>query len=681
MGARFARLMGIAGLSIPVVLLGLIPMAQAAQASSTSRAGGAARAGAATRASGADRDGGGERVTSYQISVTIRPDDVTHVREVIGYDFGASRRHGIYRYIPDRQPAGDGHVREYPVSHVTVSSPDGTPSQTLVTPGDANVMVRIGDPARTVTGQHTYVISYDIARAITTTAGHERLRLNLVGTGWTVPIAHVAATVSAPGAVTSAACYAGATGSRNDCESSAASGRQARFTQAVLAPGQGMTVTVALPAGSVRALPPLLVSTGGRLQRFGPLAGLVLAIVVVALLFTWPLLLAAALRRRAAAVTLPPGFAVDVRPGDGLGPARVLRPAEAGAVLSRGARPRHIAATVVDLAIRGYLRIEDVSRAGDAAGLTDGDELTARALTSEGSDAADLAVLSPVDWRLIRLKRIPAGTASTAGSRSRLLPYEETLLRELFRGRDQVRVSELHGTFWDSMTRVAAALAWHLQREGRLRLKMSQLRSWNISCWVVAVIGAGVAAAGFTLHQPPGAEFSGLVLGGAALLALITTARMRREPYQLSTRGMRLVAQLRPLRDEVAAKQPAAASADSWTEFTDLLPYAIALDEAASWAERFDGLAAPVQAAPWLESSVTGPGPLPGWYFTTFSYQVCGLAPPAHLLRAGAGWAPAGVASPFTRAGANGWAGGFGGGGFGGSGVGGGAGGGGGGSW
>src|SRR5262245_36416260 len=96
------------------------------------------------------------------------------------------------------------------------------------------------------------------------------------------------------------------------------------------------------------------------------------------------------------------------------------------------------------------------------------------------------------------------------------------------------------------------------------------------------------------------------------------------------------------------------------------------------------GLAAPVQAALWPESSLTGPGPLPGsgWYFATFSHQVCGLAPPGHLLRAGAGWGPAEVVSPFAGADATGGAGGgFGGGGFSGGGVGGGAGGGCGGSW
>ena len=99
MRARFARLMGIAGLSVPVVLLALLPAAQASAASTTAA-------------------GGGEQVTSYRISVIIRPDGVTHVREAIAYDFGADQRHGIYRYILDRVPASDGRDQEIGRAHV-----------------------------------------------------------------------------------------------------------------------------------------------------------------------------------------------------------------------------------------------------------------------------------------------------------------------------------------------------------------------------------------------------------------------------------------------------------------------------------------------------------------------------------------------------------------------------------
>ena len=62
--------------------------------------------------------------------------------------------------------------------------------------------MQIGDPNQTVTGVHTYVISYRIRGVFNTFPDHDELNFNVTGNGWEVPIAKVEAAVGAPVAPT-----------------------------------------------------------------------------------------------------------------------------------------------------------------------------------------------------------------------------------------------------------------------------------------------------------------------------------------------------------------------------------------------------------------------------------------------------------------------------------------------
>jgi hypothetical protein len=83
-----------------------------------------------------------------------------------------------------------------------------------------------------------------------------------------------------------------------------------------------------------------------------------------------------------------------------------LRPGQAGVILVGAVRPVHIAATLVDLSGRGYLRIEEA----------DGDE---------------------PDWFITKVRPAPV-----PGRGESLLRYEKTLLRRVLRGGGQVRLSD-----------------------------------------------------------------------------------------------------------------------------------------------------------------------------------------------------------------------------------------------
>ena len=66
--------------------------------------------------------------------------------------FGGNGRHGIFREVA-------GLAADAPVKAWSETAPDGVELST----GSSGTRIRVGDPARTITGRHRYTIDYPIA--------------------------------------------------------------------------------------------------------------------------------------------------------------------------------------------------------------------------------------------------------------------------------------------------------------------------------------------------------------------------------------------------------------------------------------------------------------------------------------------------------------------------------------
>src|SRR4051812_34123714 len=169
----------------------------------------------------------GERINSYDITVTVAPNGNAHVTETIGYDFGTGQRHGLTRTLPGRTLAGQA----------TVTSPDGAPTPATTT-GNT---IRVGDPGTTVTGTHTYVLTYDLTNVV---ASSGALSWYVVDGSWDVPIATVTEAIAVPGTVTLGSCVAGGTACDNDVT---VSGNVIHVRRNNITPHQTITVTATVP--------------------------------------------------------------------------------------------------------------------------------------------------------------------------------------------------------------------------------------------------------------------------------------------------------------------------------------------------------------------------------------------------------------------------------------------------
>src|SRR4051794_10138015 len=308
-----------------------------------------------------------ERVTSLWVGATVAADGSAQVEEVIDYDFGGADRHGIFRDVPGLRTSAP----------IEVTSPDAPDSFTVSSAHPPQI--KIGDPDRTVTGQHRYVLRYTVDGV----APGGRLKWDAVGTGWQADIEDVEVHVVVATSISAQRCVTGATGSTAACAiDEAEPGHLVAHVDQVPS-GEGVTVfaTAGEPLATAPSLPdpraPVAASQTGLSPLLpGLLAG---ALALLVGLLTTRVLRQAG-RERVPTVGIPalagPGEEARIDLEDLGGYAaptstlpRGLTPSQGGVLIADGVRAEHKAAWLVEQAIAGAIELSG-SDDWDAKNLT-----------------------------------------------------------------------------------------------------------------------------------------------------------------------------------------------------------------------------------------------------------------------------------------------------------------------
>ncbi len=507
-----------------------------------------------------------EHIERYDSEVTIQSNGVVRVQETIDYDFGTLQRHGIFRDIPVRVNFTDkaDTDRVFPLDVLSVRASEGTPSQYTIESIDGGLKrIKIGDPDRTLTGPHRYQITYTLRGALNGFRDHDELYLSAITTNWPVPIASATVRVDAPTDITQVNCFTGPLGSTLPCATAESSGSTATFAQSDLGPFQGLTLTVAFPDGFVPPPKPILEEQFSLARAFSltPLtlggAGLLLLLVVGG----W-----AILQYRFGRDRRYKGSAVDVAFGSAtgedervplLGPTETpvefvppddLRPGQVGTLIDFAANPLDVTATIVDLAVRKFLVIEEI----------------------EGTGWTHKA-----DWKLTKLRE-PGGE---------LKRYELELLNGLFEDGPEVLLSDLRQKFAPRMQRVQKALTDDAKEQGWfVRLPNVARAQWGCLGVLVLVLGAGltILLAAFTEVALLGIPLivAGILLTFGAYWMPQRTAK--------GTAVLRRTEGFRRFIDE--SEKERARFAEQQNLFSEYLPYAIVFGATEKWARAFSGL-------------------------------------------------------------------------------------------
>ncbi|GAA1600021.1 MULTISPECIES: DUF2207 domain-containing protein [Kribbella] len=324
----------------------------------------------------------GDKVTNFAIDYTVTPDGVLQVTETIDYHFASSGRHGIFRNLVTREPYADDDSKdqEYQVSKIDVSSPSGAPADFTVHTTSSNhgryetTQIKIGDADKTVPGtEATYKITYDVRGALRHFADHSELYWDATGNGWEADLENVQVNVAVPRGVTKVECFTGTHGSKQNCPSSDVVGGKGVFQATNLTNSDQLTIVAGITAGAVRNDAPILVKPPSWLERNGLSWLQVIGSGVVTVLALVIAALYAKLGNKDQRYAgMPPGTfppeGTNAQPvKDDLREDQIpvafappkIPVAEGGLLIDAKATTVETAATLIDMAVRGGVRIDN----------------------------------------------------------------------------------------------------------------------------------------------------------------------------------------------------------------------------------------------------------------------------------------------------------------------------------
>lgn len=574
---------------------------------------------AASPAAAIDDPGGPERILAFDSRIQVETDGSAEVVETITVVArGDQIRRGIFRDIIVAVDSGFGRTTaSLDVEGVRRDGEDEPYS--VEWDGDTR-RIRIGSgDVFLESGVHVYEIRYRFSDAVGFFPGYDELDWNVTGPNWDFPIERVRATVTLPAGATvlQSRAYTGAFGSgdENATTTQPAPGTIVFTTTAPLTPREGLTVAVGFPKGFV-AEP---TATDRFFAQAMPafVAGGGLFLVLGYFLWAW-------LR---VGIDPPAGPIIPVYTPS-------LPPAAMRFLEKRRADGTGLAAALLDLAVKGHLTIAEA----DGGGLTLTRRTDGARREASASEAAVLAALFPGG----------AGTV-TLGSTSedkRLAQTEGALGKFL---NNKLLGEHLRGNFgWYAIGAVLTILTW--VAVVAVSPASEELIGGAVAGIITTVIGAllvpkvlqqwrevrdgrwlalfpAILASLFLVPLAVGFLVALVVLTGAVGLAaavvLIATVVVNVVFLRLLPAPTE---QGRAALDEIEGTRLylSVAEADrlkfhnppdrTLAHFEAMLPYAVALDLATPWTERFKDLIA-ASAVTAATAGVVGSGGWhPGWY-------------------------------------------------------------------
>jgi hypothetical protein len=287
-------------------------------------------------------------IESLKVFMQVHPDASLMVDETITFLFKGPHQE-IFRLIPSRyERQGVEHVLR--IASIRVFGENGQPLKTEVSYPGRYVKITTSVPDAQDT-KRTITIRYRVQRALQSADHQDELYWNVTGNEWEAPIRSAEATIALPREVpmesVRALAYMGPLGAaRQDFTLNHTERFLYYQTLRPLRPREGLTLVVVWPSGRLR-FPSRLRELGWLLfdQPWVALPFVVLAACLVA----WYRMGRDPLRVR----SIKPEY----EPPEG------LRPGEAGTLVDETVHPRDVVATLVDLAVRGSLTIEQVTNA------------------------------------------------------------------------------------------------------------------------------------------------------------------------------------------------------------------------------------------------------------------------------------------------------------------------------
>jgi len=480
-------------------------------------------------------------INKFHGDITIYEDSSFIVKETIEVKFDRPR-HGIYREIPYKYRDEFGKKIETPIRVLSASNGSGKPWKYKVTKSGPIINIRIGDAKKFVSSHQIYVITYKVENAILFFDDHDELYWNVTGNDWKAPIGEASADVNLAVKNKSknlfVAGYAGVFGSKEECGYETFENGSKFFTKRNLHVGEGLTIAFGWDKG--------LVSPPSSWKRFLWAINIkenwIFLFPFISLIYMVNLWYRKGrdprVRESVRVMYEPPKF--DNKP---------LTPAEVGTLVDERLDPRDITSTIVGLAVKGYIQIEEAKKEG--------------------------LIFDTTDYYLKKMK----------GPDERLTPFEMEMMKSLFPASlPGTLVSSLKNKFYVHLNLLKKTLYKELIRKRYFLSNPEKVRQkYGLVGFLIMFISVFIFA--FFAPYPVG---KGIVVSILTGLPVMLFAKYM--PAKTKAGASAYVDILGFQEFMNRAEKDRLERMGDMNLFSKFLPYAIALDVADNWAKAFEGI-------------------------------------------------------------------------------------------
>lgn len=481
---------------------------------------------------------------TLSVNATLETDGVLEVTSEFTFAPDQAPPSELTQRVATRRDTYDHGYYAYDISDVAASS--GGASLDVVTSTDGDYLVIEIDTSSVAAGQAVQ-LSYRAAGAVSGGAQGEPVVSWRMVQGLNIDVLNVSGTLSANAIMASVSCTAGAPGTTERCQLYAGGTSDypsPTFQNGALGAGQALTLEVSYPAGSIAINEDLRFDwTLDRAFTLNWLTGLtsLLILLLGGGLLYW-------LHRNFGydhTASEPTPIAEFHPVAEGVVDFRVhdeIRPGEIGTVADERVDPIDVTGTLLDLAVRGHLRIHELPNAAH----------------------------QPLDWRFERL----------AADETDLRPFESVLLDAVAPVGGSIRVSDLSQAVAPVVGDVQRALYTDVVGRGWFERSPDDMRSsWGKVGWLSLGVSlvATVVLAAFTTWA-----LLGLSLVVVALGTVWVADRMPRR----TASGAGLLSGLTVLSGVLQTYPTDHFAKDQeYSQISRILPYAVVLGGRDRWLE------------------------------------------------------------------------------------------------
>jgi uncharacterized membrane protein len=492
-------------------------------------------------------------IQHFDDEVVVGEDGTIDVTETIEARFIGENWHGLYRSIPVEYTNPQGLNYTLLIDHISATDSNGNALKYEQNRENRYAKFKIYIP-NADDSTHTVVFHYRVLDALRFFEDHDELYWNVTGNDWEVPIEFASAHITMPAGVTGlhAVAYTGAVGSRaQEAVVEVTDNAVDIHTTRPLSFHEGLTAVAGFDKGFVH--PPSGAAKFVQFLRSNTPLLIPIGAFFVMFWLWWT-------RGRGPARQV---IAVQYEPPD------KLTPGECGTLVDNEAAMRDITATLVDLAVKGYMTIEQ-------------------------KDESHLLGLSHSKEYIFHLKKLPAEWTAAR-------PHEQQMLAAVFDNgaTTDVKLSDLQNHFYTQLPGIRDSIFQALMSDNYYLHRPDTVRQGYIGAGLTIAVLA--LAGNVFLARVSGIASATWVIAGIASGLVICVFG-----YFMSARtvtGQRALEKVLGFEDFLGRTQKDQIDRLEKTPelFEKYLPYAMALHVEKKWVQAFSGIA--MQPPNWYQGS------------------------------------------------------------------------------